>query len=44
MVGGGDGDDETIKVNLATVPAEIEKIVFPVSIYDAQARGRTSDR
>ncbi len=38
LVGGGDGDDETIMVNLAALPAEIEKIVFTVSIYDAQAR------
>ncbi|MER5882425.1 TerD family protein [Streptomyces sp. NPDC001941] len=36
--GEGDGDDEQIKVNLATVPADVEKIVFPVSIYDAENR------
>ena len=34
----GEGDDEQINVNLAGVPAEIDKIVFPVSIYDADAR------
>ena len=38
LTGEGEGDDETIKVNLAAVPADVEKIVFPVSIYDAQAR------
>jgi tellurium resistance protein TerD len=38
LTGGGEGDDEQIKVNLATVPAECDKIVFPVSIYDAEAR------
>ena len=38
LTGEGEGDDEQIKVNLAAVPAEIEKIVFPVSIYDAEAR------
>jgi tellurium resistance protein TerD len=39
LTGGGDGDDEQIKVNLADVPREIERIVFPVSIYDADPRG-----
>jgi tellurium resistance protein TerD len=34
----GDGDDEAIKVGLATVPADVDKIVFAVSIYDAEAR------
>ncbi|QNK82018.1 TerD family protein [Nakamurella sp. PAMC28650] len=38
LTGEGDGDDESIKVNLATVPAEIDKIVFPVSVYDAEVR------
>jgi tellurium resistance protein TerD len=38
LTGGGDGDDEQIKVNLETVPAEVDKIVFPVSIYDAETR------
>ncbi|MEU0695419.1 TerD family protein [Streptomyces niveus] len=36
--GEGEGDDEAIKVNLATVPADVDKIVFPVSIYEAEAR------
>ncbi|GAB3453997.1 TerD family protein [Kineococcus endophyticus] len=36
--GEGDGDDEAINVNLATVPAEIDKIVFTVAIYDADTR------
>jgi tellurium resistance protein TerD len=38
LTGEGEGDDEQIKVNLATVPAEVSKIVFPVSIYDADNR------
>ncbi|WP_030233444.1 TerD family protein [Streptomyces sp. NRRL S-350] len=38
--GEGEGDDEAIKVNLAGVPADVEKIVFPVSIYDAENRGQ----
>jgi tellurium resistance protein TerD len=38
LTGEGEGDDEQIKVNLAAVPPECEKIVFPVSIYEAEAR------
>ena len=38
LTGGGEGDDEQIKVNLAAVPAEAGKIVFPVSIYEADQR------
>jgi tellurium resistance protein TerD len=40
LTGAGDGDDETIKVNLASVPADVDKIVFNVSIYDADARSQ----
>jgi len=39
--GEGEGDDEGIKVNLASVPATVQKIVFPVSIYDAENRGQS---
>ncbi|MDX3095811.1 TerD family protein [Streptomyces sp. ME01-24h] len=38
ITGEGEGDDEQIKVNLAGVPAEVAKIVFPVSIYEAESR------
>ncbi|MCZ4098226.1 TerD family protein [Streptomyces sp. H39-C1] len=38
LTGSGDGDDEVIKVNLAGVPADVAKIVFPVSIYEAESR------
>ena len=38
LTGEGEGDDEAIKVNLAGVPADVQKIVFPVSIYDAENR------
>ena len=38
LTGEGEGDDEQVKVNLAGAPAEIDKIVFPVSIYDADSR------
>ncbi|GAA1088408.1 MULTISPECIES: TerD family protein [Kitasatospora] len=38
LTGGGDGDDEQIKVDLVGVPLAVSKIVFPVSIYDAESR------
>lgn len=40
LTGEGEGDDEQIKVNLAGLPEEVDKIVFPVSIHDAEARGQ----
>ena len=41
LTGEGEGDDEAVKVNLAAVPAEITRIVFPVSIHDAEQRGQS---
>jgi len=41
LTGEGEGDDEAIKVDLASVPADVVKIVFPVSIYDAVNRGQS---
>ncbi|MEU5341340.1 MULTISPECIES: TerD family protein [unclassified Streptomyces] len=41
LTGEGEGDDEVIKVNLAGVPAEVTRIVFPVSIHDAENRGQS---
>lgn len=38
LTGEGDGDDEQIKVNLSSVPAEIAKIGFTVTIYEAEER------
>ena len=38
LTGEGEGDDEQIKINLADVPANIEKIAFTVTIYDADNR------
>ena len=40
LTGEGGGDDEQIKVNLAGAPAELDKVVFPVSIYDADTRNQ----
>jgi tellurium resistance protein TerD len=39
LTGEGAGDDEQIKVDLAGAPAELDRVVFPVSIYDADTRG-----
>ena len=38
LTGSGEGDDEQIKVDLSRVPAEVDRIVFPVSIYEADNR------
>ena len=38
LTGVGDGDDEQIKVDLSAVPANITKIAFTVTIYEAEAR------
>lgn len=36
--GAGEGDDEKISIDLSTVPADIEKVTFGVTIHDAEAR------
>ena len=41
LTGEGEGDDEQVKVNLAGLPAEVDKVVFPVSIYDAETRSQS---
>ncbi len=41
LTGEGEGDDESILVNLAMVPNEVDRIVFPVSIYEADTRGQS---
>ena len=41
LTGAGEGDDEEIKIDLEKVPANIEKIDFTVTIYDAEARKQT---
>ncbi|MBA0050007.1 TerD family protein [Streptomyces sp. AJS327] len=41
LVGGTGGDDETVLVDLSLVPSHVDKIVFPVSIYDADVRNQT---
>ncbi|MDP9094016.1 MAG: TerD family protein [Actinomycetota bacterium] len=41
LTGEGEGDDEAIKVNLAGVPAEVDKVVVAVSIYEPETRGQS---
>ena len=36
--GAGEGDDEVILLNLAKVPADVQKIAITVTIYDAPVR------
>ena len=38
LTGAGEGDDEQIKIDLSKVPAEVEKIDFTVTIYEADER------
>ncbi|MBA5605664.1 TerD family protein [Duganella sp. FT3S] len=36
--GAGDGDDETVTINLADVPANVDRIAICVTIHEADAR------
>jgi tellurium resistance protein TerD len=36
--GAGEGDDETVTIELSRVPAEVDKIVVGVTIHDAESR------
>lgn len=38
LTGEGEGDDEAIKINLASVPAEVDRVVIAVSIYEPEQR------
>jgi tellurium resistance protein TerD len=38
LTGAGDGDDETIKLNLAALPPTADEVIFAVNIYEAQTR------
>jgi tellurite resistance protein TerA len=38
LTGGGDGDDEQIRINLALIPRAITRIAIAVTIYDAEVR------
>ncbi|MEQ5186489.1 TerD family protein [Providencia alcalifaciens] len=36
--GEGDGDDEALKIKLDMIPNDVDKVIFVVTIHDAQAR------
>ncbi|WP_242076349.1 TerD family protein [Brevundimonas diminuta] len=36
--GEGEGDDEQVKVNLGSLPANVDKLVFAVTIHDFESR------
>lgn len=38
LTGAGDGDDEQIKIDLTKIPANVERVVFTVTIYEAEER------
>ncbi|MBF0342713.1 MAG: TerD family protein [Nitrospirae bacterium] len=38
LTGAGEGDDEMVKVDLDKVPVDVSKVVFGVTIYDADKR------
>ncbi|MGF1540737.1 MAG: TerD family protein [Pleurocapsa sp.] len=40
LTGEGDGDDEVIKINLQTLPSDVQKIVVVVTIHEAEQRGQ----
>ena len=39
--GVGEGDDERIRIDLESIPAHVQKIVFVVTIHEAQAKRQT---
>lgn len=39
--GAGDGDDESLQVNLSEVPADVDKIAITVTIHDAMPRNQS---
>lgn len=38
--GEGEGDDETIKIDFAKLPADVKKVVIGVTIHEGQTRGQ----
>ena len=44
LVGGSDGDDEQISIHLDQIPERVSKIVFTVTIYEAETRRQNFGR
>jgi tellurium resistance protein TerD len=40
LTGAGDGDDETVTIDLSKVPADVDKIAVGVTIHDADTRNQ----
>lgn len=40
LTGAGEGDDEQIQIDLSKIPANVSKVAFSVTIYEAEARGQ----
>lgn len=40
LTGAGEGDDEQIFVDLTKIPANVSKVAFTVTIYEAEERGQ----
>ena len=38
--GAGDGDDEQVKISLTTVPANVQRIAFTITIHEADSRNQ----
>ena len=41
LTGGGDGDDEQIVIMLKDVPADVQKVAFTSTIYEAEQNGQS---
>lgn len=40
LTGDAEGDDESVTIDLTAVPANVQKIIFPVTIHEADARNQ----
>ncbi|MDD2212082.1 MAG: TerD family protein [Desulfitobacteriaceae bacterium] len=40
LTGAGDGDDEQMNIDLALIPAEVQKVDFTVTIHEAESRAQ----
>ena len=41
LTGEGEGDDEVVNVDVSTVPAGVDRVVFAVSVYEGGTRGQS---
>ena len=40
LTGAGEGDDETVDVKLSQIPADIQKVIFTITIHEADSRNQ----